>query len=295
MRCEFLLKSPSLFHRLKDSAETVSKWNARKDQVENEMAGLSNHAWAGAYYYGDGLGANSTLTLAPKTGFVFTWTGCLGVYDRNYGTAEVLKDGLIKLTPAFPNSREGFRGTAELLVPVRWGARKYLIEPAKMSDFCNSVNAGHEPRCGAHGMFYLGRNDWNKHVNGKPQVPGQFASLLLAKPLTAVISGVQGFAERASFCGPYRTADVILTSQSASSIQVGMELFPADWKKARNISKVKITAVDGPRITACLEQHRNEPLNSRDLIGLAFSTSSIYSDEQKESDPKIPSSQSSGD
>jgi hypothetical protein len=37
---------------------------------------------AGQYYYGEGV--NFELSLAPKSGFAFTWNCCLGLYHMNY-------------------------------------------------------------------------------------------------------------------------------------------------------------------------------------------------------------------
>jgi hypothetical protein len=80
--------------------------------IQDEIAALGNHEWAGEYYEGDGLGVNVSLILAPKSGYVFEWHGCLGLYDRNYG-AVTLKDRRIRLSFTFPNKREGFQGIAE--------------------------------------------------------------------------------------------------------------------------------------------------------------------------------------
>ncbi len=38
----------------------------------------------GGYYRGDGLGMNCGLRILPDDSFSFGWTGCLGMYARNY-------------------------------------------------------------------------------------------------------------------------------------------------------------------------------------------------------------------
>ena len=78
-------------------------------------------AVAGDYYFGDGLGVNCSLKVEPGGRFSFGWRGCLGVYDQNTGQAKVEVGHLI-LKPEKPNVREGFRGTATDLIPVRWGS-----------------------------------------------------------------------------------------------------------------------------------------------------------------------------
>ena len=77
-------------------------------------------AVVGDYYLGDGLGVNCWLTIKQEGRFSFGWHGCLGIYDQNSGEAKVEAGHLI-LKPERPNVREGFRGTATDLIPVRWG------------------------------------------------------------------------------------------------------------------------------------------------------------------------------
>src|SRR5690242_13014799 len=75
---------------------------ARRKRINHEVKNLKDHPWAGNYYEGDGLGVNVNLSLAPKSGFSFTWYGCLGLYDLNYGPA-VESDGKINLIFTFRN------------------------------------------------------------------------------------------------------------------------------------------------------------------------------------------------
>ena len=92
-------------------------------------------------------GCERLLDLAPKSGYVFEWHGCMGLYDRNYGAVTWTKDRL-RLSFTLPNKREGFQGIDEKFIPVAWGDRKYLIPASDIVGFCNEVNAGDEPRKG---------------------------------------------------------------------------------------------------------------------------------------------------
>jgi hypothetical protein len=80
----------------------------KKGLIDQELHALAAHPWAGRYYYGDGLGVNVALSLAPKSGFAFTWNGCLGLYDLNYGDV-VEVDGRIRLVFKYPNDQKGFQ------------------------------------------------------------------------------------------------------------------------------------------------------------------------------------------
>jgi hypothetical protein len=115
---------------------------------------LKVDSWAGHYYYGDGLGVNVELSLAPKSGFAFTWNGCLGLYDMNYGDV-VESSGKIRLVPKLPNEHKPFEGISQEFLPIVWGDRHYLIAAEEVVKFANAVNAGFEPREGAWGTFLL--------------------------------------------------------------------------------------------------------------------------------------------
>src|SRR4051812_843941 len=77
-----------------DSATPAEKEQAivesLRKQIEVELETLDRATlnqghwakeWAGEYCCGDGLGMNVTIAIAPKTGVVYTWYGCLGLYD----------------------------------------------------------------------------------------------------------------------------------------------------------------------------------------------------------------------
>jgi hypothetical protein len=86
-------------------------------QIRAEIATRKGPSWAGEYYNGDGLGVNVSLLLAPRSGYLFEWHGCLGLYDRNYG-AVTETNGQLRLSFAFENKRKGFQGVAEQLIPI---------------------------------------------------------------------------------------------------------------------------------------------------------------------------------
>jgi hypothetical protein len=144
-----------------------------RQAILDEIESLGGHEWAGDYYYGDGLGVNVSLMLAPKSGYLFEWNGCMGLYDRNYGPVD-FSNGRLRLTFTLPNSRERFRGIAGEFIPVAWGSREYLIPPDKVIDFCDDVKRGVEPRRGRHGQHLLRRGDETKLTTGSPTLPVEY-------------------------------------------------------------------------------------------------------------------------
>src|SRR5438128_6024543 len=172
------------------AAERTAK--SMRKKILAEVKRLAEHEWAGEYYAGDGLGVNTSLSIAPKSGFVFEWHGCLGLYDRNYG-AVVSTNNRLRLSFTFENQQKGFQGIAPELIPVRWGDRRYLVPADDVVGFCNRVNDGSEPRDGAHGFFLLRKDDEKKQVAGSPKVPKEFEPYLLSEPIVAEIVSVRAY------------------------------------------------------------------------------------------------------
>jgi hypothetical protein len=55
------------------------------------------------------------------------------------------------------------------LVPIRWGQRKYIIDVDTVSDFCNDIEQGWEPRDDMiGGPYYLRDGDWDRFVIWRP-------------------------------------------------------------------------------------------------------------------------------
>lgn len=65
---------------LKHSDDVMSELKRREDSFEAEMATGAVPDWAGQYYDGDGLGKNIFVRLSPQGGFIYTWSGCMGLY-----------------------------------------------------------------------------------------------------------------------------------------------------------------------------------------------------------------------
>lgn len=208
----------------KRSEATERKTDERRDQIEMEIARLEKHTWAGEYYQGDGLGMNIAMSIAPKNGFAFSWHGCLGLYDQNYG-AVVETNGFLKLTFALPNERGGFRGLAREFIPVHWGPRTYLVASDEIADFCNDVNSGREPRNDMHGRHLLRDGDEKKRANGEPEIPAQFRQYLLKKPITANIVAVGKVSTRPSIVEfKFKDIEVTLDAGKKDGLLPGMEL-----------------------------------------------------------------------
>jgi hypothetical protein len=232
------------------SAASVAFSGAQTKKIRRELHNLPNHEWAGEYYFGDGLGVNVNLAVAPKAGFVFMWQGCLGLYDLNYGDV-AFTDGTIKLSFKYPNKQEGLSGIAPELLPVRWGQRHYLIATDHIVEFTNAINAGTEPSSifgGRSGRFLLRRGDERKSVDGLPNIPNEFLSYILPKPITAKISLVKEIQVEQSRRLTYVNIDV----GSANGLKQGMELYIHTPSEIADTAIV--TSVSEHSATAVIEQ-----------------------------------------
>ena len=239
-----------------ETAEKEAK--SKRETIFAEVKKLGVHHWAGEYYAGDGLGVNTSLVLAPGSGYVFEWHGCLGMYDRNYGPV-AWNDGRIRLTFTFENSRKGFQGIAPELFVIPWGERRYLVPTDEVVAFCNNVNQGREPRASRYGFFLLRRGDESKEVEGVPNVPEKYREYLLPKPVEATISAVGPHTTRPSVADwKFKDTPVTLDAGTAQGLRVGMELLVT--KPEGMVETVQITKVEDNRAEATMTQmNEDEP------------------------------------
>lgn len=144
--------------------------------------------WAGEYVAGDGLGDRLVLALAPRAGFLFERSGCLGTYERDWGGVRAEGDVLVLERGPFG------RGTTlpGRLHVVRWGERVYLVPDGDVLAFANRVNGGLEPRETRRGRPFLRLGDEERVVDGLPRVPAEHAELFLDAPVDGTVLGPCG-------------------------------------------------------------------------------------------------------
>jgi hypothetical protein len=247
--------------------------NGLREQIASECKGLHNHMWAGKYYEGDGLCVNVSFDFAPKSGFVFEWHGCVGLYDRNYGSVNWTNNRL-HLTFTFENKREGFEGIAPDLIPVPWGDRQYLVPADDVIGFCNRVNEGSEPRGNMHGFYLLRIGDEKKQVSGMPNVPKEFQTYLVSNPILAEIISVGPYRTRPSVADwKFKDTTVVLNAGASKGLQTGMELHVVEPTK--KVESVRITKVEENQSEAIMTQMGEDEPGPK--VGWRFSSSAPWS------------------
>lgn len=251
----------------KNSTSAERTANSKRSEILTEIRNLKNHEWAGDYYAGDGLGVNTSFVISPKSGYVFEWHGCMGLYDRNYG-AVTFTNGRIRLSFTFENQREGFQGIAPELIPISWGSRRYLIPLDDVVGFCNNINEGREPRTGEHGFYLLRRGDENKAATGFPAVPEEYRDYLLAKPIKATIIAVGPYTTRHSVADwRFKDTPVKLDAGKRQGLRVGMELVAT--RPLNAAVSVQVTKIEETRSEGIITQDEEDP---GPKMGWRFST-----------------------
>jgi hypothetical protein len=232
----------------KFSKQAESKAKNLKQQIQAEIGQLKDHEWAGEYREGDGLGVNISLIIAPKSGYLFEWHGCLGLYDRNYGAVTNV-NGRLRLSFTFENPQKGFHGIAEEFIPVKWGRRSYLIPSDDVIGFCNAVNSASEPREAQLGRYLLRQGDEKIKVSGEPTVPAEYRTYLLKSPVHAEIIKVGPPTTRPSVCDwKFKDTPVTLNAGKNSGLLPGMELdviYPNFVVESVKIKSVRDNAAEG--------------------------------------------------
>jgi hypothetical protein len=253
-----------------DKAEsTVAELRA---QIGQEIKALGKHPWAGEYYQGDGLGANVYLSIAPKAGYVYEWRGCVGLYDRNYGTVAE-KDGRLRVSFMLPRTQNERFGVAEELVQVAWGERKYLVPTIEFVAFCNEVNRGREPRDEMHGFCFLRRGDDKKKVTGLPSIPKEFEPYLLKTPIeTEIVAVGKPVSKPMDNCMVHVVFNVTLKHGKRAGLLPGMELRVV---RPENVyDDVQVKSAENDKAEGVISQY-NFKRSARPLAEIAEKTPAV--------------------
>lgn len=233
MECPRVLRADDGALSKRPSDTVVAKGNEILERVNAETkanAQQSNAwAWSGQYYAGDGLGFNLQLAIAPKAGVVYWCHGCFGLYEVNYGPFQE-KDGRIHLAIEEKRTEDtgNSGGLYPVLIPIRWGDRRYLIPEDEMIDFCNHINSGSQS-VSRTARFLWHVDDREKKSRGIPKVPPKYQPYLLKEPISAEVVwiGKTAILERNDRWPPgrHRVTNVRLNRGKTDGLLRGMELY----------------------------------------------------------------------
>jgi hypothetical protein len=129
------------------NAALETKQNAIATELQHlDLASLPlNHwarEWAGTYYTGDGLGMNVHIRIAPNTGVIYTWNGCVGLYDSAFGDIVETFPGGVRIALKTPDKPSYFDYMSDTLYFVRWGDLRFLVPETQLQKMVDNFNEG---------------------------------------------------------------------------------------------------------------------------------------------------------
>jgi hypothetical protein len=154
---------------------------ARRAAIEADLENGTHDPWEGTFYDGSPFhGLARGWVISRKAGFVSNSR------TTDMGTVKAGKDR-IALTSESPHA--GLVPIEYVVVP--WDKQVFLIEPARMVEFCNDVNSGQLKYYLPMGSYLLRVDDFRKErPTGMPEVPAEYRDYLLARPITARVVAV---------------------------------------------------------------------------------------------------------
>lgn len=131
---------------------------------------------AGEYLQGMFRGGRGwVLSILPDGRYSRYQEGCTGIWNRESGYLRLIGGHCI-LLPAGPSDTSP--GVYRDFLPIRWQARRYLVAPEQMDQFCDDIVLGKEPRSPSQmGERYLLRSP-APDVEGLPEMPEPWAEEL---------------------------------------------------------------------------------------------------------------------
>lgn len=108
--------------------------------IEDELALVDMHDWAGVYERGNGLSCNMTLAMSPRGQYVMRTYGCLGLSAVEWGVVRVKDRTTIALSAeACYGDSAGHPGSVVL---VSHEGHRYALEPSQVEEFWSVVSPG---------------------------------------------------------------------------------------------------------------------------------------------------------
>ena len=173
-------------------------WARPKAEVDPRLAALS-----GTYVQTSTSQTSDVLRIDAQGSFERRFH-CCGSGEQYEGSATVRGDALL-LQPSrtmedhwrdLSGAGSGSHFEPSTYRVVNWGDRVYLVADGAVSDFCNAINQGWEPRDRQDGEFHLREGDWRHPSTGAPDLPPEWQSMILPRDLEATITEVVGDAGR---------------------------------------------------------------------------------------------------
>jgi hypothetical protein len=182
---------------LRQQEELRSRYTQIRDEIADIKAGKIEpgadwaREWAGQYYCGDGTGMNVRIAIAPRGGMTYAWTGCLGLYEFNYGQiVEATRDSILVRFEC-PISPDGFDFISERLYFVRWGEHRFLVPRKSMFGLIDWLNAGEKYPVRLYLPYSGEPHSLRSAPPGLPEIPDELRPFVFTAPLELTLTQVR--------------------------------------------------------------------------------------------------------
>lgn len=174
-------------------------FEAKKQRIDAALAAEGRGDWDGVYSDGNGYDWRE-LAYAQAEGFAYRAGTCTGGY-ASIGEVDADAGGLhLKRLPQGTRPMMNFLAEPEVLLPIAWGARRYLVAESQIGQFALDVHSGGEPRCNVRGGVLLRSGDERLVVSGLPELPARWQGLLRREALVLHVTALT-FEEEAGIGG----------------------------------------------------------------------------------------------
>lgn len=158
--------------------------DARRAAIGAELETLAGHEWAGVYRTAPGLYVK-TVMVSPRNGIVLRESGCLGVYDQNYGTLARVGPVLIA---DWKLAGEAQRRIETVYVTIRWGNSRFLVPRGEILKFCIQARSANREFWLA--SFLRSTEDEEMDLTGDPELPDAYKQYWTMEHIAATVVSV---------------------------------------------------------------------------------------------------------
>lgn len=204
------------------------------------------------------------LRIDREWGFAFQHDMIWG--DFNWGPLDRTGDEL-RLLPTIPLCENRCNSPGEQFRIVRWGARRYLVEPERMDAFVNAVNRGRAVHL--RYSFWAREPEGDVPFEGLPALPADVASKLFATPKTGRLVDAKRIDDPMSESPPHCTFELRLDAGKTDGVWIGMACFLSD---ASSIWTCAVTSVDDASAVAVARCLGRELVHAEPQGGWRWST-----------------------
>ncbi|WP_442511255.1 hypothetical protein SH528x_002925 [Novipirellula sp. SH528] len=139
-KCIGIVVCVSLSHASANDIETTAL--ARRDAIQEELSKPGNRPWTGEYNYSyRPWGSGNRMLISSQAGVYREYTcGCTSTKSHSSGTVSLTPGDIQIDWTVGKNSLP----RSEILVPVWWGTKDYLVLQSEVLSFCVAARRGEE-------------------------------------------------------------------------------------------------------------------------------------------------------